>query len=241
MLEMPTATRVRPSPAHRADAATVVGEGMAPARRARHAASAQRAVVVTSVFPVAGAVGGGRHRQEAVAETRPRHAAGESSHADFDQRRRWLVVSAAGAFGLSVLMAGLFRADSGNLTGALPSVVAAPATAAPAQSSPAPQAQPAPAAAQPAPASAGGTGGGSNVGTSWMPNWSNPAGQGSPSAASYASPGAAGVARPASAGSGSPGSPGSPGAAGAAGAARARPAPPPTPPPVPPVPAASRR
>ena len=67
---------------------------------------------------------------------------------DFDQRRRWLIVTVVGLFGLSVLMLGLHLVDSGRVEAARPdaAVVVAPSVASEAvpPAAPAPKVKPAP-------------------------------------------------------------------------------------------------
>lgn len=75
--------------------------------------------------------------------------------ADFDQRRRWLIATVVGLFGLSVLMLGLLRVDSGRVEATRPgaAVVVAPSVAPEAvpPAAPAPKAKPAPNAQRAAP------------------------------------------------------------------------------------------
>jgi hypothetical protein len=66
---------------------------------------------------------------DAAPTNAPRHRRAAAPSADFDARRRWLIVAAAGLFGLSVLMLGLMQSGVGGANDARPgtAVVVAPA------------------------------------------------------------------------------------------------------------------
>jgi hypothetical protein len=95
---------------------------------------------------------------DAAPTNAPRHRRAAAPSADFDARRRWLIVAATGLFGLSVLMLGLMQSGIGGANDARPgtAVVVAPA------SIPEPAPLPQPQAAAPAPASERSTNGASN-------------------------------------------------------------------------------